>query len=120
MQDKPHSEHSPHQFNPRLLYKEGGLLFADPDMNRRGQLDFGNGQSPLSTIPETPASKSGLRVDEHNQVIVSPKTGAFFAVIVLLSFIFVMAVACTAMLGVNVGMQNSQSSRLDEILNKTL
>lgn len=87
-------------------------------MNRRGQLVFGNEQSPLSTIPESPASKSGLRVDEHNQVVVSPKTGAFFAVIVLLSFIFTMAVACTAMLGVNVGMQNSQSSRLDDILKK--
>ena len=60
-------------------------------MSRRGQLVFSNADSPLTTIPEAPASKSGLRVDEHNQVIVSPKTGAFFAVIVLLSFIFVMA-----------------------------
>lgn len=88
-------------------------------MSRRGQLVFASEQSPLSTIPETPASKLGVRVDKHNQVVVSPNTGAFFAVIVLLSFIFVMSVACTAILGVNVGMQNSQSSRLDEILNKT-
>ena len=90
-------------------------MFVYRDMNRRGQLVFGNEQA----IPEAPASKSGLRVDDQNQVIVSPKTGAFFAVIVLLSFIFVMAVACTAMLGVNIGMENSQSSRIDEILNKT-
>lgn len=90
-------------------------------MSRRGggQLVFGSDSSPMTTIAEAPTSKPGLRVDDQNQVVVSPKSGAFFVVIVLLSFIFVMSVACTAILGVNVGMQNSQSSRIDEILNKT-
>ena len=88
-------------------------------MNRRnGQLDF-TSQPALATIAEVPSPKPGLRVDNQNQVIVSPKTGAFFALFVLISFIFVMAVASTAMLGVNIGMQNSISNRIDEILNHT-
>ena len=93
-------------------------MFVRTEMSaRRHQLVFSD-TSNLSTIPENYPSKPAFKVDDKNQVIVSPKTGAFFALIVLLSFVFVMSVACTAMLGVNIGMQNSLSDRVDEILNK--
>lgn len=90
-------------------------------MNRRGQqsLVFSTSDAPPSTSAQSDVSmlRGNVRVDDQNQVITSPKTGAFFAVIVLLSFIFVMSVACTAMLAVNVGMANSQSDRIDKIMN---
>lgn len=64
------------------------------------------------------AAQPPVRVDSKNQVIVSGQTGAMFALIVLISFTFVCTVATTAMMAVNVGMLNSQSGRIDDLLKK--
>jgi hypothetical protein len=71
------------------------------------------------TAPQPQTSQPAVRVDSKNQVIVSGQTGAMFALIVLLSFTFVCTVATTAMMAVNIGMLNSQSSRIDDLLNIT-
>lgn len=82
---------------------------------RRG-LNFSSMDEPPAPVPAS--TQSAVRVDSKNQVVVSGQTGPMFALIVLISFTFVCAVATTAMMAVNVGMLNSQSSRIDELLNK--